>query len=62
MLDMEVKGTRQSIDRLHLEITADNRQFRLKGDVALQIWSIRKTLMCLEPIRTYCYYSWRRDF
>lgn len=35
-LDMEVKGTVNQLTCSHLEITADNRQFRLKGDVALQ--------------------------
>ena len=35
-LDMEVKGTANQLTCSHLEITADNRQFRLKGDVALQ--------------------------
>ena len=34
-LDMEVKGTVNQLTCSHLEITADNRQFRLKGDVAL---------------------------
>lgn len=33
---MEVKGTVNQLTCSHLEITADNRQFRLKGDVALQ--------------------------
>ena len=33
---MEVKGTFNQLTCSHLEITADNRQFRLKGDVALQ--------------------------
>ena len=35
-LDMEVKGTVNQLTCSHLEITADNRQFCLKGDVALQ--------------------------
>ena len=35
-LDMEVKRTVNQLTCSHLEITADNRQFRLKGDVALQ--------------------------
>ena len=35
-LDMEVKGTVNQLTCSHLEITAVNRQFRLKGDVALQ--------------------------
>ena len=35
-LDMEVKGTVNQLTCSHLEITADNLQFRLKGDVALQ--------------------------
>ena len=35
-LDMEVKGTVNQLTCSHLEITADNRQFRLNGDVALQ--------------------------
>ena len=35
-LDMEVKGTVNQLTCSHLEITADKRQFRLKGDVALQ--------------------------
>ena len=35
-LDMEVKGTVNQLTCSYLEITADNRQFRLKGDVALQ--------------------------
>ena len=35
-LDMEVKGTVNQLTCSNLEITADNRQFRLKGDVALQ--------------------------
>ena len=35
-LDMEVKGTVNQLTCSHLEITADYRQFRLKGDVALQ--------------------------
>ena len=35
-LDMAVQGTVNQLTCSHLEITADNRQFRLKGDVALQ--------------------------
>lgn len=36
MLDMEVKGTVDQLTCSHLEITADERQFRLTGDVSLQ--------------------------
>ena len=35
-LDMEVKGTVDQLTCSHLEITADDRQFRLRGDVSLQ--------------------------
>lgn len=35
-LDMEVDGTVDQLNCSHLEITADNRQFRLSGDVSLQ--------------------------
>lgn len=35
-LDMEVKGTVDQLTCTHLEVTADDRQFRLKGDVSLQ--------------------------
>ncbi len=35
-LDMEVKGTVDQLNCSHLEITADDRQFRLRGDVSLQ--------------------------
>lgn len=35
-LDMEVKGTVDQLTCSHLEVTADDRQFRLKGDVSLQ--------------------------
>ena len=33
---MEVKGTVDQLTCSHLEITADDRQFRLRGDVSLQ--------------------------
>lgn len=35
-LDMEVKGTVDQLTCSRLEITADDRQFRLRGDVSLQ--------------------------
>lgn len=35
-LDMQVKGTVDQLTCSHLEITADDRQFRLSGDVSLQ--------------------------
>ena len=35
-LDMEVQGTVDQLTCSHLEITADDRQFRLRGDVSLQ--------------------------
>nr|WP_294480123.1 translocation/assembly module TamB domain-containing protein [uncultured Bacteroides sp.] len=35
-LDMEVKGTVNQLTCSHLEVTADDRQFRLRGDVSLQ--------------------------
>lgn len=35
-LDMEVKGTVDQLTCSHLEVTADDRQFRLKGEVSLQ--------------------------
>ncbi|WP_294628412.1 translocation/assembly module TamB domain-containing protein [uncultured Bacteroides sp.] len=34
-LDMEVQGTADQLNCPHLEITADNRQFRLRGEVSL---------------------------
>lgn len=46
-LDMDVKGTVNQLSCSKLEITADNRQFRLKGDVSLQDLS--------RPENTYVY-------
>ena len=43
-LHMEVKGTVDQLTCSHLEITADDRQFRLRGDVSLHglsyLWAI----------------------
>ena len=46
-LDMEVKGTVDQLTCSRLEITADERQFRLKGDMSLQDLS--------HPQNTYVY-------
>ena len=47
-LDMEVKGTVDQLTCSHLEITADDRQFRLRGDVSLQTYRVHKMRMYME--------------
>ena len=52
-LDMEVKGTVDQLTCSHLEITADDRQFRLRGMCRFRTCRVHKMRMYMEHFPSF---------